>query len=553
MPTLEEIRTKNESDLAGILRKIEGLRRRGEKIIFVSGVFNVIHPGHLRLLKFAREQGGCLVVGVHANALAPTAVVDERDRLDGVGAVAYVDHSFLMVEDPATTIRRLRPDVVIKGREWAEQENPEDAAVREYGGKLLFSSGEVTFSSLDLIREEFRRRGHIDLRPTDGYLDRHGIRPGDAAALLRGFGELNVAVLGDTIVDEYIVCEALGMSQEDPVVVVRPLATERFVGGAAIVALHARALGANVRFASVVGSDPAAAFVEERLRAEGVESRCLTDESRPTTVKQRFLSQGKKLLRVSYLREHSLSRELAGEMAQRLRDALDGADLIIFSDFNYGFLCDEVREAAIRIGRSRRIRMAADCQSSSQIGDVTRYVGMDLVTPTEREARLALRDKESGLVVLARELEQKMRAGDVLLKIGGEGLIVHHSKGDAYETDRLPALNPDPKDVMGAGDALLVGASMTLAADGDIWTAAFIGDICAAAEVDALGNQPLQREAILALIREQALVEARSRSSHGKTINPGPCLDQPRRSASGGAPRSRLPWPRREGALNPSP
>ena len=74
--------------------------------------------------------------------------------------------------------------------------------------------------------------------------------------------------------------------------------------------------------------------------------------------------------------------------------------------------------------KSRKIFIAADSQSSSQLGDVSRFVGVDLITPTEYEARLALKDQDNGLVVLAERLKKKANSANVLLKLGKEGVLI---------------------------------------------------------------------------------------------------------------------------------
>jgi len=125
---------------------------------------------------------------------------------------------------------------------------------------------------------------------------------------------------------------------------------------------------------------------------------------------------------------------------------------------------------------------------------------MKLITPTEREARLAMRDTESGLVVLAERLRQQSRAENIFLKLGAEGLLVHAhnlSEND-WITDRVDALNSAPKDVAGAGDSMLVAAALTLAAGGGIWEAACLGSIAAAVQVGRVGNKPMNAEEMIA-------------------------------------------------------
>ena len=104
------------------------------KTVFVSGHFNVLHPGHLRLLRFAKECGSRLVVGVESDRIAGDAAhVLEKLRLEGVQSISWVDEAFIMDEPLVAAIERLRPDIVVKGKEHELRLNPEVAALEQYG------------------------------------------------------------------------------------------------------------------------------------------------------------------------------------------------------------------------------------------------------------------------------------------------------------------------------------------------------------------------------------------------------------------------------------
>ncbi|WP_293751853.1 PfkB family carbohydrate kinase [uncultured Paraglaciecola sp.] len=467
---------------------------------FISGCFNVIHPGHLRLLRFARESGGRLIVAVESDRIAGnSAHVPEQLRLEGISSNSWVDEAFIADEPISDIISRLRPDIVVKGKEHEAHFNLELAALEQYGGRLVFSSGEARFSSLDLIRKEFQTFDSRSISlPTD-YLDRHSIDKSRLIALVNDFSSLNVCVVGDLIIDEYITCDPLGMSQEDPTIVVTPLDSTRFLGGSAIVAAHAAGLGASVQLVSVTGKDTSRDFALEGLVAIGVEAHLLEDDSRPTTLKQRYRSKGKSLLRVSHLHQSSISAVLQTQLLMALEQALDGADLLVFSDFNYGCLPQPLVDQVVAMAKSSGVLIVADSQSSSQVGDISRFKGMDLITPTEHEARISMRNREDGLVVLAEQLRQQSVAHNVLLKLGEEGLLIHasNSKGDAWLTDRIYALNSAVKDVAGAGDSLLITCAMALACGGIIWEAACLGSLGAAVQVGRVGNTPLRTEELL--------------------------------------------------------
>ena len=472
--------------------------------VLVSGAFNVLHPGHLRLLRFAKECGDQLIVAVNSDRIAMGgAYVPEDLRLEVVQSNNWVDEAFLIDEPIAQVIARLQPNIVVKGKEHETKFNPELSVLEVYGGRLIFSSGETVFSSIDLLRSEFLQSnsGVIEL-PTD-YMKRHSISIERLLSLINSFSRLKVCVIGDLLVDEYITCEALGMSQEEPTLVVTPLDTTRFLGGAGIVAAHAAGLGASALFISVAGNDMHSTFARGALEQAGVTSHLLIDDSRPTPHKQRYRSKGKSLLRVNHLHQRSISVALQAQLQKQFELIVSGIDLLVFSDFNYGCLPQALVHRLIGVANSQKVRLAADSQSSSQVGDISRFRGMDLITPTEREARISTRNHEEGIVVMAEQLRKQALANNILIKLGEEGVLVHAGETDPHFglDDRISALNSAPKDSSGAGDSMLISSALTLASGGNIWEAACVGSLAAAIQVGRMGNIPLSAHELLQEIK----------------------------------------------------
>ena len=470
------------------------------RTVFVSGNFNVLHPGHLRLLRFARECGERLIVVVYSDRIAGNgAHVPELLRLEGVQSNSWVDEAFVIDEPVAVVIGRLRPNIVVKGNEHEFRFNLELAVLEQYGGRLLFSSGETVFSSVDLLHKEFFTTNIRSTGLPHDYMIRHGIDVARLRSLLQQFASLKVCVVGDLIVDEYITCQPLGMSQEDPTIVVTPIDSTRFVGGAGVVAAHAAGLGAEVQFISVTGTDACREFAQKKLAAAGVNAHLLEDDSRPTTMKQRFRCMGKTLLRVSHLHQTAIATQFQARLLAHLEEAIQDINLLVFSDFNYGCLPPAVVNKVTLMAKAKGVMLAADSQSSSQMGDISRFQGMDLLTPTEHEARISTRNHDDGLVVLAEALRQMSAAHNILLKLGQEGLLIHagNGKDDDWLTDRVDALNTAPRDVAGAGDSLLITSALTLASGGNIWEAACLGSLAAAVQVGRVGNTPLSTQELL--------------------------------------------------------
>lgn len=487
--------TSNTQNLE-IIKTIRKKAGDSKRIVFVSGNFNTFHPGHLRLLRFASDCGDFLVVGINDND-ANGALVEEELRLEAVQSISFINYAFILHTSPEQFISELKPMAVIKGKEHESFPNPELDAVKSYGGKLLFSSGEMRFSDVDLLRREMFESNLLSIvRPRD-FPRRHGFTMADLRTTMDKFKGLQVTVLGDLILDEYLDCDPLGMSQEDPTLVVTPIQREKFLGGAGVVAAHARNLGADVRYFTVSGKDTSAKFAREKLHEYGVTADVFEDESRPTSLKQRYRASGKTLLRVSHLRQHDISFQLRHKVLKAVKAVLPKSDVVIFSDFNYGFLPQSLVNEIMDTCQKLKVLMVADSQSSSQVGDISRFKGMLLLTPTEREARLAVRDFDSGLVVLAEKACKKAQAKNIILTLGAEGLLVHAtSDNNKMLTDRLSVFNRAPKDIAGAGDSLLATSSMAMTVGADIWLSAYLGSIAAACQVSRVGNIPLSPQDI---------------------------------------------------------
>jgi len=473
-------------------------------VVFISGNFNVIHAGHIRLFALARELGTKLIVGVYSDRSAGGgAFIDESLRVEALRTSGWADQVILIEKPLEAFIRELRPDIVVKGREFEHQDNVEAAILSEYGGELIFGSSELPLSVINMMRSEISSPNLMLADLSKPYRRRHKIDSGQIEQALQKFQQLKVCVFGDVIVDEYITCEALGMSQEDPSLVVTPVDRKQFLGGSGIVAAHAASLGASTVLMTVLGNDETGEFAASMLNRQGVKLQHVVDAGRPTTLKQRFRADDTTLLRVSKLHQNSISLDLQKHLLAIFKDTISGCDLLILSDFNYGCLPQELVEKCISIASSNGTVVAVDSQSSSQVGDITRFKGIDLVCATEREARIGLRDKDSGLARIAEKLRTATECDNIILKLGADGIIVHSRPPEGIiTTSNLAALNPQPIDVAGAGDSMLAATGMALAAGASHWVAALLGSVAASMQVSRMGNVPIQSSEFFSALKD---------------------------------------------------
>jgi rfaE bifunctional protein kinase chain/domain len=459
------------------------------KRVLVSGNFYLLHPGHLRFLKFAAELGNELFIGIN-----PSRPSDEypsvEERVDALSSLKLAHKVFPLVHGIEIALKEIRPEIVVKGKEFRTLFNPEESIIASWGGRLVFSSGESTYFDLGPSHTEPDR---LNLRRVDNYLKRHNCSRSNIELILDRIKSQRILVVGDAIVDEYVDCDALGMSREDPTLVIAPLASQRFVGGAAIVAAHAAALGATVDFISIVGEDEPGEFVRVQLEKYGVNTKLTVDDTRPTTLKLRYRVDGRTILRVSHLRQHEASESIQGDMLQGIASGRTDYTVAILSDFNYGVLTSSLVNQLIPSLKLQGCYVAADSQSSSQIGDISRFKDIDLITPTEHEARIALRDQASGLSFIAHKLITQTAVKRAIITLGRSGLLAIEalSSSDELKQDQLEALNPQPSDVSGAGDSLLVMSAISSSLGASAFEASFLGSICAAIQTSRVGNVPI--------------------------------------------------------------
>ena len=208
------------------------------------------------------------------------------------------------------------------------------------------------------------------------------------------------------------------------------------------------------------------------------------------------------MLKVNEIKKGFLSKSIENRIIKRFKEISKKIDLLVFSDFNYGFLTKSLVTKLIEIAKKNNIFISADSQSSSQNGDLSKYVNTNMLTPTEHEARECLQNYDDGLIVLSEKLRKHLNSKIVLLKLERDGIIIHsRNKNKKWDNDRIKSLNLNPVDVAGAGDAMLITSSISMALSNNIWLSAYIGSIAAAIQVGKVGNQPIKVNEILSAIK----------------------------------------------------
>lgn len=485
--------------------------RKNRKItVHCHGCFDIVHPGHLRYLQFARRQGDVLIVSLTSDDAIEKSdgtrpYIPQELRAENLAALEFVDH--VVISDGPTAepvIESLKPDVYIKGKEYEHATDPgfmaEKQLVESAGGRVIYSSGDVVFSSTDLaarLGQCLETDGFGAGRRLATWCDRWGIDTGSMRRLLRGgFTGKRVAVIGDAIRDHYVFCDPANVAGEAPILSVRPLEEATYLGGAAVIAAHVKALGAHPHLITTIGWDDASAQLIAQLdQLDITHTTFPTRKTLPT--KRRYLVDRQKLLKVDQATPQPLDSASERKVAGLLCDLATDLDAIIFTDFGYGTLTCSLLEHVLPRLRSHVNTIVGDI-SGPQLTLLAMH-GADLLAPSERELRGVIGDFEHSLPTVAFTLMRKQRVANLAVTMGRHGCVLFRPREDdpsrwfnsRLRSQYLPSLAAHAADPLGAGDAFLATAALALSAQATLAQAGFIASVAAAVEVSRVGNHAI--------------------------------------------------------------
>lgn len=275
--------------------------------------------------------------------------------------------------------------------------------------------------------------------------------------LLRSFQGMRGLIVGDVMLDEYIFGKAARISPEAPVMVVHRQDFKAVPGGAANVVFNAAALGGDARIVGVVGDDSAGERLRESLAQGGIDPGGLvTDSGRPTTTKTRIIANhSHQVLRVDDESSRPISSQVEASLAEKIRSLVPDCRFVLFSDYAKGCLSPNLVSAAMDLARQNGVPTIANPKP----GTASRYTGADVISLNRVEAAAMLGRAELGASEAeeaAAALKTELKAGAIILTLGGDGLAAAFESGTAL----VPAIRVEVYDEAGAGDTTIASLAL---------------------------------------------------------------------------------------------
>lgn len=326
----------------------------------------------------------------------------------------------------------------------------------------------------------------------------------DFDAMLKSFEvfkDCKVMIVGDIILDEFVYGSVERISPEAPVPVVEVEEETLLLGGAANVLNNVISLEGQTLLYGVIGMDDAGEKVLKLLEDRNCPTDgIIRDRKRRTTIKTRVIANNQQVVRFDRENRNPLSSGGLKKLKARIKDGLDGADIIIISDYGKGVISEELMEFLREISKDLKKPLLVD----PKIRNVELYRGATYITPNHKEAEnmtgIRVSDNES-LCRAGNSLMEMLNCEAVIITRGEKGMSIFEKNGTVTD---IPAIAREVYDVTGAGDTVIGVLGLGLAAELNLLQAAFLANVAAGIVVGEVGTAAVSSEKLRRAVRAHA-------------------------------------------------
>ena len=323
--------------------------------------------------------------------------------------------------------------------------------------------------------------------------------------LFNSFNDLNVLIIGDVMIDNYLWGKVERISPEAPVPIVSVQKKESRLGGAANVAINISAMGANPILCAVIGVDSNGRSFIEMLHQQNMTSEgMLQSQERPTTVKTRIIGNNHQMLRVDEELEEDISTIEKKQILHRIQSILDTKkiDVVIFEDYDKGLLSKSLIEQVVKIANQKNIPIAVDPKKRN----FNHYKNVTLFKPNLKELREGMKlDLEKGnlddIKKAVRKLSTEHKLENVMVTLSEQGMFIVNEKNEFH----IPAHIRNIADVSGAGDTVISIAALCLAVQAGPELTATISNLAGGLVCEKVGVVPIVKSDLLEEVKRLKL------------------------------------------------
>ena len=467
-----------------------------QKVVHCHGVFDLLHPGHIKHLEAAKCEGERLLVTLTPDRYVDKGpgrpIFDENMRAYSIASIECVDAVAINCWKTAVkTISIIKPDVYVKGSDYAEADDDvtgkiqeEVEAVKFVGGRFHLTD-EVTFSSSGIINRTF------DIHPakTAGWIsqfrDKHSVS--EIFEYLDQIKSLKILVLGEAIIDEYVYCDGLGKASKDPILAFHSRGCENYIGGSLAVVNHLSEFCDHITVFSILGNnDNREEFIRNSLVAN-VTAKFVYRTDAPTIIKRRYIDSHTKakIFEIYEMGNELISLNVEDQILEFLNDMVHDFDLVLVTDYGHGFFTPAVISKVTSDAKFLVVN-AQHNAGNRGFNTIARYRRADYICFNGQELALETRQRQAPTADQLLEISKTIDCPSFTVTLGENGSLHFDAESGFYSA---PAFAARVVDRVGAGDAVMA-ISAPLVACGAPWDiVGLISNVVGAEMVSTVGNR----------------------------------------------------------------
>ena len=483
--------------LKSLSKIIQRDKKKTRTIVHCHGVFDLLHVGHIKHLKKAKELGDKLVVTLtsdrYVNKGPGRPVFNQTLRSEVLAAIDSVD--YVAINDTPTAvypIKIIKPNIYCKGKDYknfndditGEIKN-EIREIKKIKGRIVFTE-ELTFSSSRLINRStdfFSIKQKKIIKRITKTSNFKTIKK-----IIDNFNKLKILVIGETIIDQYNFCEAVGKSGKEPMLVLKEIKKDQYLGGVLSIARNLSQFSNKITVLSMIGEKKDYLKDINKNLTKNIKTKFVYKENSPTIVKKRYvdsISQSK-VIGIYNINDEILKKKDEIIFNKLLKKEIKKHDLIIVSDYGHGLISK--KSANLICKKSKFLALNAQVNAFN-IGfhTIRNYKNFNTLIINEKEIRHEMRDKVSKLEILMSNLSKEKNVKNLIVTIGSKGALLYQkTKNKFYYAE---AYADNIVDKVGAGDTMLslIGPCLKSNMDSDITL--LISSLAAAQSVESKGNE----------------------------------------------------------------
>lgn len=330
---------------------------------------------------------------------------------------------------------------------------------------------------------------------------------------IAAFQDKEVLIVGDIMLDKYILGQVDRISPEAPVPVVNVSGERIHLGGAGNVAKNIKSLGGAPKIIGLCGDDKEADELYDLLKTESLEQCLVRTETRPTTVKTRVIAHNQQVVRFDKEIVETLGETIAEELLKKCVGTLHDGQVVIISDYGKGVVNTTLMQGIHAFVREKKwdVKILVDPKPMN----AALYENVFLLTPNTKEAGemtglFALTEKND-IKKAGRRLKEQLGVKNALVTLGAKGMAL---VGEDEKILHIPTTAQDVYDVTGAGDTVIATAALSLAAGTPLWMACVMANYAAGLVVAELGTASVNQAQMMMAVDKLPIPEITEWNNH---------------------------------------